>query len=90
MSSSSDIFELVLILSIIGASTILNFVSQERMAIVTAHRMFTIVNVLMACIVWFYVDYQHVARLLVAVLGPTLLNAVLVSLSRASVQKRRE
>ena len=79
-AATSDVFEMTLLMSVAGASTLLNFVSQERLHVVIARRMFTILNLLMAIVVSFRVDAAHVSRYVLAVLGPTILNALLTTL----------
>ena len=77
-----DVFSMTMLMSLAGASTLLNFVSQERIHVVIARRMFTIVNLLMAIVLSFQVDAMLVLRYVLAVLGPMLINALLSALPR--------
>lgn len=93
-SPSSTALEMTLLMSVAGASTLINFMSQDRLPVVVARRIFTILNLLMAVVVSFSVDVPHVWRYVVAVLGPMFINAVLSALSHylprddGGVQKR--
>ena len=80
--SHENAFEMTLLMSIAGASTLLTFVSQDRIDEIIARRMFTIMNLLMAVVVSFQVDATHVSRYVLAVLGPMIVNAVLSAATR--------
>jgi len=95
MASHHDhVYESALLISIGIAATFIQFVADGSIQPVISRRFFTIIALLIALGISFHVDSMYSVRYVLAVLGPSILSALLslvaTFMPTTDVNKRRE